>query len=1030
MLSAPPKSATADPAGRRSPERWALYTLAALCGVALLLTGLLVTHRTSVAPHVYVAAFLCWLIGSLLSVIWERVRGEPRGAPWLNPLMLFFAVVAATYAIHALDSVPGEPRAFNPSQPDDLPGLYTNFTPYYLVLLAATVFVVSWYGRRPERETEAGITVLVVYTSLAFEHMLRAAGNELEPAVGTLSSPMLWGPLLVLFVMWHSDANRPGRAWRWTPLGGPLTALLAAGVFSTIFSVYVHASMLMLLRIAAFISLLLLIANTVAGVRQLRLYWWALVGPLAGAALAIVIKLWQVNAHLGPRFVLSLRYQISGVAATNPAGLSLGIGILLVLGALIVERDRRWRWATGLLLVPLVPAFLSTHSPSGLVALVVAIVGLVAFRYGYATWRAGPRRWGWVAGGAAVVVLLLGLIAAVPNPYTRKVSGDVTDPTTGRSVRSLVWRLAFESFRDNPLTGVGLRNYYDRTKRVSNFPSVDATRVGERRLLLEGTGEPWKLYVTSHPHNAYLAIMETMGLTGLVALLWLAWVLAVIGWRLFRHADGSFWWWAATVPSAGAGMALAWNVVAQGEDITMIALPFWPLMGLSLGALVLLEPEQASNRGAAWSRVTQAVERWWNSPTRGPALAGLTAIVFLAIVARPVAAEILVQKSDEAADFNNSRSLTMMKWADRLSPLSANYRLRLSNAYLRTGAYREAVKQEKMVSDARRDFAPDDVRLGWLLWFGGDLTHALPAFQRAANLDRWDTTGSHVHIALGLAQAASDNYDGALQTFAYGFSISPSMLSDDAWVKIQNASPPVTYLDPSYLKPLNKGVPVDLQRNLLRRLDLPSRRTAFGPPSTGHDYSLTAVLDIMHQQSQALIRRDPGRGEALLSTLGQLALNAELPEKAVTYYKELAGHQPDDEKVQYGLGLAYEAAGDTSNANTAFRRALSLSSKASGYVLREPFSHFHLGLIALESQPPQVEVARQELQKARDTYRWSYLPNLYRYLALADALAGRTQAAHDALDKELYLLDVKRLAATTDTGSAQPTQETVEPPPR
>jgi hypothetical protein len=259
-----------------------------LSGAALLLTGLLVTRRTSLAPHVYVLCAVCWLIGSVLSAAWERKRGGDTAGPWLNPRMLFFAVVAATFTIHALDATPPKPLAFSPNLPDDPPGLYTNFSVYYLVLLATTVLFVSWYGRRREHEIDAGVTVLVVYTSLAFEHMLRAAGTELNPAVGSLSPVLLWAPLLVLFAMWRSDADVTGRTWRWTPLGGPLVAFVAAGAFSTIFSVYAHASVLMLLRIAAFSAILLFVANTVTGVRQVRLYWWALVSAIAGEDIAFL----------------------------------------------------------------------------------------------------------------------------------------------------------------------------------------------------------------------------------------------------------------------------------------------------------------------------------------------------------------------------------------------------------------------------------------------------------------------------------------------------------------------------------------------------------------------------------------------------------------------------------------------------------------------------------------------------------------------------------------------------------------------
>jgi O-antigen ligase/tetratricopeptide (TPR) repeat protein len=1004
MPSAQRSFAIANLAGNISRERLALYALAALSAAALALAGVFLPENTSLAPHCYIVAAFCWLSGSLLSVGYERWRGVASNAPWCNPLMLFFAIVAATYTIHAMDGIPETPTAFDPTRPDELPGLYTNFTSYYLVLLAAVVLFISWYGRDRDRELETGIALIVVFTSVAFEHMLRGAGTEVKPAVGTLSTPFLWAPLLVLFAMWQLDAARSSRTWHWTALGGPLLALLAAGLLSTTFSYYVHASLLMWLRLAAFVALLLLVANTVSSARQVRLYWLALLAPLAGAAIAVLVKLWDINWHLGPGFVLSLRYQVSGVAGTNPAGLSLGIGILLVIGAMIVER--RWRWFLAPLLVPLAPAFLSTHSPSGLVALIVACIGLVVFRYGYDTYRAGPRRWGWVAGAAALLVLVLGLIAVVPNPYTGKVSGDVQDPTTGRSVRGLVWRLAFENIRDNPLTGVGMQNYYVRTKHVDDFPSVDATQIAERRVLLEGTGEPWKLYVTSHPHNAYLAVVETMGLPGLAALMWLAIALWGIAWRLFRRADGTFLWWASTLSLAGAGMALAWNVVAQGEDVAIIALPFFPFAGLALGSLPLLQPDAANQRSPAWAWLTKPFEAWWQSPNRSPVLAAVVTLAFLAAVARPVAAELLAAESDDTVSVDNARSLRMIQWATRLSPMSADYHTRLSNAWLRTpNGYERGLGEQLAALDARRDFAPDEARLGWLYWYGRELDEAEAAFQRAVALDRWDTTRGDVHMALGLAQAARGDRDASLSTFAYGFSVSSSMLQDEAWVRDDGVSPPLTYLDPAYLLRVGQRLPIPLLRVLVRRLELPGRPPPIGDPGDAVSYNLSAILERMHADYESLLATDSDRAYALLNTIGEIALNAGLPDDALGFYQELAAAQPESDKAFYGLGLAYSALDQDREAAAAFQTVLEISDNDGGLVVREPFSHFQLGRIALEEQPPDIQAARRELAVARETYRWSYLPHLYPYLAIADALSGDKDGAQQALDRELYLLD-------------------------
>lgn len=1032
-------------AGLQLKERWALYVLEALVGAAFILSALLLTERTTLAPQALIVAGAAWIAGTVLPIWWERVRGG-EGArtdrvTLINPTTLFFAVVAATFTVHAMDAVFPSLPEFSANAPENLPGLATNFTPYFFVLLATVVLFVTWYGRVRERETEAGVATMVVYTSLAFELMLRTAGSEAAPSSGVLNMPMLWGTVLVLLVLWLSNEGRQGGRWQWTPFGGPLLALLAAAALSTVTSVYVHSSSIMLLRLGAFAALFWLVANVTKGTRQLRLFWLALVGPLAGAAFVVLFKLWELSREMGWEYVLSLRYQMSGIAGTNPVGLSLGIAVLLVAGAMIVRRAWRERLVLGLLLVILVSAFLAAHSPTGLAALLGGLAMLAILRFGYGALRVGPKALGWRLALASGVVAVLAVVLLVPNPYSSRVTGDVLDPTTGRSARVLAWQLAAKDFLHNPVLGVGLHNYYARTRYVDDFPSRVMTGVRERRVLLGASIEPWKNFVSFHPHNAYLAMLEGMGVFGLLALGWLGLALTAETWRLFRRAEDSFAWWAAAVPLTGVAVVLAWSFFAQGEDITVIGLPFWPLLGLLVGAGRLRAAPSQSEEGSpgALARLRARLPAW--RPPRLPgahaalALRSAGAILvplvvglaFLALVARPVAAELLVYESDEATLARNApRALRLVRWAHRLDPWNAAYLGRLSDAYLRAWSLRDAIRAQEQVVETRRYFAPDHVRLGWFYWLVNRPRQALAQFQYAAELDRWDTTNGNVYIPLGLAYANAGQYEQALAAFAYGFQVSPTTIDDEAWVDGEAAgTAPGRYLNTVYLQrserrkgndPLNleallppgmRGrLPLNLQRAILRRLGQRVMKPEPGSPSLTPDYRLSAVLDAIYRDYQARLTTDRDRATAMLATLGQMALKAGMPERSATFLEELRGLTPGESSVRYSLGLAYLALGDQERAKEEFRAVIRIGEESSEYVLRVPFSHFQLGVLVLQAQPPDTAAAVREFRDALDTYRWEYLPNVYFYLAIAEGLRGDQAAAEENLKKELFLLGI------------------------
>jgi len=98
--------------------------------------------------------------------------------------------------------------------------------------------------------------------------------------------------------------------------------------------------------------------------------------------------------------------------------------------------------------------------------------------------------------------------------------------------------------------------------------------------------------------------------------------------------------------------------------------------------------------------------------------------------------------------------------------------------------------------------------------------------------------------------------------------------------------------------------------------------------------------------------------------------------------------------------------GDAEKAKQEFDAVLQIAKRSSGYVLREPFSHFQLAVLALQQQPPDTVRALEELKATKQTYRWAYMPTLYKYLAIAEALAGNRAAARSNLEKELFLLGV------------------------
>jgi tetratricopeptide (TPR) repeat protein len=355
---------------------------------------------------------------------------------------------------------------------------------------------------------------------------------------------------------------------------------------------------------------------------------------------------------------------------------------------------------------------------------------------------------------------------------------------------------------------------------------------------------------------------------------------------------------------------------------------------------------------------------------------------------------------------NGPRALKMMRWAHRLDPWNAPYLARLSDAELRAGSFRGAIARQEQVVRTRRYFAPDHVRLGWFYWLANNPQGALAEFQYAVRLDRWDTTNGNVYTPLGLAHANLGQYGQALAAFSFGFQVSPIIVDDEAWLVDEASLLPVKYLDPVYLQRAQAKLPIDLQRNIVRRLAHGAPKPEQLPPVLNPDYRLTAVLDEMYRDYQARLSTDRDRAEVMLAILGRLAQETGLRGLAVSYLEELKELTPDEDAPHYSLGLAYMAIGETERAKEEFRTVIDIGDRTSQVLLRVPFSHFQLGVLALQAEPPDPAAAAGEFQDALDSYRWPYYPNLYSFLAIARGLQGERSAAEEAVQKELFLLGV------------------------
>ncbi|MFG2552950.1 O-antigen ligase family protein [Streptomyces sp. NPDC048581] len=374
-------------------------------------------------------------------------------------------------------------------------------------------------------------SVLAVLPVVAVVALL---GLPVAPDSGVTAADAVSG-LVVVWAVVHTArrARRPLTRTAAVVLGLPVVgiAVAAAGAASTGDAVTGLARYLQVFVLVPVAVLLL-----VRGRRDARLVLWSLVG----------LAVWQgaigVHQYLTGTGALYQGADIRAVGTFGPSDVMgmanvVSCGVVAATGLALGTRARRLGvpppegWgrvvAAGCALALLVPLALSFSRGAWIATAVVCGAQLLL---------AGVRRAAKVfAAAVAVSVVLvggLGVGAAAVQERLTSITQVADAPDQSVVDRYTLWAAAAGMWRENPVTGVGLKA----------FP---AHRDGHASLALssgsdtEGAGQAFRRQPLLSPHNMYLLILSEQGLLGLLTVAggWLA-LLVCAARRLRRGVQG------------------------------------------------------------------------------------------------------------------------------------------------------------------------------------------------------------------------------------------------------------------------------------------------------------------------------------------------------------------------------------------------------------------------------------------------------------------------------------------------------------
>ncbi|GAA1413787.1 O-antigen ligase family protein [Streptomyces thermospinosisporus] len=283
---------------------------------------------------------------------------------------------------------------------------------------------------------------------------------------------------------------------------------------------------------------------------------------------------------------------VMGMATVVALGLVCAVGLAL-------GRAPRWQRAAaaGCAVVLLLPLALSFSRGAWIATALTCAVQLVL---------AGLRRA--VKAGAALVaagIVLMGGFGVGTAQLQERIDsiGQVTDaPDQSVVDRYALWGSALGMWREQPLTGVGLKNFPEYRDEHATLALSSGSDIG-------GAGEAYHKQALLSPHSMYLLVLSEQGLIGLVTLAggWLA--LLVCGLRRLQRAHRHG-------PAPDCGLIACGLLIWLLTDFVYgdIGGPSTVLTGMALGlaawwGLAAGPQEAAPPHGEPAARVEEAVSR-------------------------------------------------------------------------------------------------------------------------------------------------------------------------------------------------------------------------------------------------------------------------------------------------------------------------------------------------------------------------------------------------------------------------------------
>ncbi len=400
------------------------------------------------------------------------------------------------------------------------------------ILIGAVALAVPYLSFRTERGLLYVLVVVPFGESLGVGPM----------TVGRLAAVLAVAVLLAKFATGRLFVpSFPPLAW--LPAAGFVMVVVASGLWAADFSGWVFAMGQVALALAFFAAYALLVDHPAQLTGLLRAY-------VAGAVFAAGYGFFQAAVGLRAE---GLQGDANIYALYQVAALPAAVALMRIDAGL-----RRLLW--GAAMIPILVSVLTSQSRGALLALLATAIVLA--------WLS-PYRRALLPAAALVGLLLVAVAPLIDDRYAaQRVSADRA------SGRIDIWLSAWQSFLDNPWTGLGAGNFVPQSiDLLTRTPGVELVK----SHLLLGQG--------IEVHNIYLESLAERGIFGLLTLATLLLsTLAglVIAARRFR----------SPAVESLAPMLVSFSVAAFFLSVSNSKL-LWMLIGLSAALLTLSVPDRS-----------------------------------------------------------------------------------------------------------------------------------------------------------------------------------------------------------------------------------------------------------------------------------------------------------------------------------------------------------------------------------------------------------------------------------------------------